>query len=177
MTKRGTLPGPGTPTLFEFEAPTPKPTPQRGRKPRVPRVIPPTVTNLTVNALRLREELQEHGRLTRHQARSLFPKDWERALQELELAGWAQFLPGGDGTRTGRAAAWISMTPPTPPTELELSFARGKLAGQSGTLSRFGQLLGFDQRGTLAVLQGLVTRGEATGGVVGATFAFRVFVP
>lgn len=167
---------PGNPGLFpDVDLPAPA-VPQRGpKKPPARLTGQGEVTNLSSAALRLREELQQRGRLTIVQAKAAVPQGAEAAMAELVLAGWALYCPGGNGTRAGRSAYWMPDVPCAPPTALELSFARGRLKGESGTLSRFQQLLGFDQRSALSVLRVLVEGGEASGGPVGATFAFRVY--
>lgn len=168
---------PRTPSLFpEFDFPPAASAQPRGQKKKAAPLGSGEVSDLSSGALRLREELQQRGRLTSVQAKATLPKGAEAALAELVLAGWAVYHPGGNGTRAGRGACWLPDVPCGPPTALELSFARGCLKGESGTLKRFQERLGFDQRSTLAVLRALVECGEASGGPVGATFAFRVFL-
>ena len=134
----------------------------------------PTGPTLSADARALLEQARTTGKLTESQAKRQLGRDPGGALREL-LATWQLLeVPGSAGGRTGRGAYYRPLPDQPEPTPLTLQSALHALSGRSGTLRAFMNHLQLAEGETLGILRCLIAQGDAQGGPVGATFAFRV---
>ena len=119
----------------------------------------------------------QHGQVTDVQARLLLSADPLGALNELQAAWLIVHVPGGCSGRAGRARAaqFVAVPQGRRPSATATSAHAQLLRGCSGMLSFFARKLNLDAGETLAAMQALCEAGLASGGPVGASFAFRVF--
>jgi hypothetical protein len=98
----------------------------------------------------------------------------DQIIHELTAAWLLLTLPGAPSGKTTRASRLVAAPLMEHPTRLDVTFAARRLSGRSGTLLALARHLDRSPGHTLGVMRALVRAELASGGPVGATFAFQV---
>ncbi|ULH18150.1 hypothetical protein MF271_21985 (plasmid) [Deinococcus sp. KNUC1210] len=142
--------------------------PGQGVTSPLPSFLPWQLTGLSTGA-------QQLGQLNDVEARVLLGDSTPAMFQELMAIWWIVEVPGRSGRRVGRVTTYLAVPQGNVP-DLEVTEHDALvLRGCSGMLSFFAQKLQLDAGQALAAMRALVVCGYASGGPVGASFAFRVF--
>lgn len=148
--------------------------PGEGTTSPLPSPIPSQLAGLSTGAQRLGVLIQQRGQVSDVEVRALLGAEAMGAVRALLEAWWIIELPGRGGNRAGRVATYVAVPQGNvPDVEVTLHDAE-VLSGCSGMLSFFAGKLNLDAGQTLAAMRALVLLGLASGGPVGASFAFRV---